>query len=104
MDGKSVSSINHWLSLETKEERTCNFIYLVRERFVSAIYGITVDYREKGLSFNQNIYTRYWKSKYHNYILHIRVTYYYILSFFENNNGSVSSFREICIMFIWKMA
>ena len=29
------------------------------------------------------MYKRYWKSKYYIYILHI-VTYYYILSFFEN--------------------
>ena len=28
---KSASSINHWLSPETKAEGTCNFIYLVRK-------------------------------------------------------------------------
>ena len=34
------------------------------ESFVSALYRITVDYREKKSSSNQ-IYMRYWKSKYY---------------------------------------
>ena len=51
--GTPPQLINHSLLPETKEERTCNFTYLVRKVRLEALYRIRVVYCEKRSSYNQ---------------------------------------------------